>query len=471
MIASRPPFMSLPVQPPPAGPIPPLEESQWQVGTLAYTKNGLARLFSWLLWGDFAWQIRDRSMATVLQLVLKKFDASDTLAGLLSGTFPSAISFVFGPIISYQSDRTRTRRGRRIPFLLVAAPVAAVATIGLGTSPLVGNALHHALGTRSPGLFPCILAVLAVWWVVFDFATTVTNSMFGALVNDVVPHGIIGRFYGLMRAVSLLVGIAFNYYLLSRAEEHYQWTFVSVGAVYGFGLVLMCLKVREGEYPPPPAAEGSGLGRFVAAIRGYFEECFTRPFFLWYFIAVSIASLTLAPVNIYSVFFAKSVGMSMDSYGKYLAASYLCSFFLTYGVGWLADRFHPLRLSMVVITLYGLLCLWGGFYAVSPRTFGLAFLAHGVLVGTYLTASASLAQRLLPRENFAQLVSASGMLGSLLGIVFPPIMGHFLDASNHNYRLTFFAGSVLSFLALGCQMVVYRYWRRYGGPHHFVPPL
>lgn len=460
-----------PTTPPPGQPIPTPEESPFQVGTLSYTKNGLARLFSWLLWGDFAWSIRDRSMATVLQLLLKKFDATDTVAGLLSGTFPSAIGFIFGPIISYRSDHHRGRRGRRVPFLLVAAPVAAAATIGLGTSPLLGHLLHGALGAHSPGLFPCVLMVLALWWIVFDFATTVTNSMFGALVNDVVPHGIIGRFYGLMRAVSLLVGIAFNYWLLAGAETHYEWMFIGVGAIYGIGIVSMCLKVREGEYPPPPPPEGSGLGRFFKAIRGYFKECFTRPYFLWYFVASNLAMLATTPVNLYSVFFAKSVGMDMTAYGHYLAYTYVCSFFLTYTLGSLADRFHPLRLSMVVITTYGLVSLWGWFNATTPRSFGIALLAHGVLSGTYFTASASLAQRLLPRENFAQLVAANGMLGSLFGILMPPVLGHFLDRSHHDYRLAFLAGSGLSFAALGCLIVVHRYWRRYGGPHHFVPPL
>ena len=56
----------------------------WTVGTLTYTAAGLTVLFSWLLWGDFAWSMKERSVTPVVQLLLKKFQASDTLAGLCS---------------------------------------------------------------------------------------------------------------------------------------------------------------------------------------------------------------------------------------------------------------------------------------------------------------------------------------------------------------------------------------------------
>jgi MFS family permease len=470
--------MSIPLPEQPAGPaLPgqltpsPAEESPWRVGTLSYTRAGLIKLSSWLLWGDLAWSIRDRSIITVLQLLLKKFQASDATAGLLTGAFPAAIGLILSPMIGYCSDHYRSRWGRRLPFLLVSAPVAGMAIIGLGFSPYLGKSLHVALGAHSPGLFPSVLIVLALWWILFDCATAITNSIFTALINDVVPHGVIGRFYGLFRGVSLLAGVVFNYALLEKAEQYYEWMFVTVGAIYGIGIVWMCCEVREGEYPPPPPVEqGSAVKRFFLASRDYLGACFTKPFYLWFFAASNLGIVALAPVNLYSVFFAKGLGVGTGLFGKYLAYTFFISFCLTYPLGMLTDRFHPLRLSMVVIVLYGLVTLWGGFFALTPLSFGAAFLAHGVLSGSYYTVSASLGQRLLPQTSFAQYTSASGMVGAILNIIIPPMMGYWLDLSNHNYRLTFLASSMLSFVAFGCLTVVYCYWRRLGGPHHFVAP-
>lgn len=456
----------------PGLPAPPVEESEWRIGTLSYTRAGLIRLFWWLLWGDFAWSIRDRSLSTVLQLLLTKFKASDRVAGLLVGSFPAAIGLILGPIISFRSDRYRGRRGRRLPFLLISAPAAAVSIIGLGFSPILGRMLHTALGIHSPGLFPSVLIVLGLWWVAFDFATTVTNSVFGALINDVVPHGVLGRFYGLMRAVSLIVGIAFNYWLLEKAETHYQWMFAAVGSIYGVGVVWMCLNVREGEYPPPPPPEeGSAPVRFFLAARDYFRECFTHPYYLWFFAASNLAGISGSPVNLYSVFFAKSMRMDTAMFGRYLAYTYVISLCLTYTLGSLADRFHPLRATMVALALYGFVTLGGGFLAVTKVSCANALLAHGVFAGVYNTVSASLALRLLPQARFAQFASAGGIIGAVLNMILPLAVGYCLDLSHHDYRLTYFASSGLSFLALGCFAVVYRYWRRFGGPHHFEAPL
>jgi hypothetical protein len=91
-------------------------QRRWQAGTLTYTAAGLVVLFCWLLWGDFAWSMKERSVAQVVQLLLKRFQASDTLAATLITSLPAAIGIFLGPIISYRSDRHRGRWGRRIPY-------------------------------------------------------------------------------------------------------------------------------------------------------------------------------------------------------------------------------------------------------------------------------------------------------------------------------------------------------------------
>ena len=39
-------------------------------------------LFCWLLWGDFAWSMKERSIGSVVQLVLRQMGASDTIAAM-----------------------------------------------------------------------------------------------------------------------------------------------------------------------------------------------------------------------------------------------------------------------------------------------------------------------------------------------------------------------------------------------------
>ena len=55
----------------------------WRNGTLVYTAGGLIVLFLWLMWGDFAYSMKDRAAGAVAGLMLKRFDVSDFLYGII----------------------------------------------------------------------------------------------------------------------------------------------------------------------------------------------------------------------------------------------------------------------------------------------------------------------------------------------------------------------------------------------------
>jgi hypothetical protein len=85
----------------------PQHPRQWFIGTLTYTKRQLVILFCWLLWGDFAWSMKDRSVSPVAQLLRHKFHASDLLMSLFLVALPAAVGVSLGPVISFRSDRGR----------------------------------------------------------------------------------------------------------------------------------------------------------------------------------------------------------------------------------------------------------------------------------------------------------------------------------------------------------------------------
>lgn len=446
------------------------ERPTWKVGTLVYTSAGLITLFCWLLWGDFAWSMKERAVTPVAQLLLKQFKTSDMIIGLLIGSLPSALGMLLGPIISVKSDRHRGRWGRRIPFLLIPTPIAALSMAGIAFTPVIGRSLHETLGAGSPGLGAVTVMVFAFFWTLFEVATVIANTVLGGLINDVVPHEVIGRFFGLFRAVSLLAGIIFNYFIIGHAEQHYVAIFLGIGLVYGVGFSLMCLKVKEGEYPEPEPLVADNENRFIGPIKTYLRECYSNPYYLWVFAAMTFGMLAGGPVNTFSVFYAKSVGMEMDAYGKYVALTYTISLVLSYFIGSFADRFHPLRVGLVAIGIYAVAMLWGGFFATTPTTFAAVFVAHGVLMGTYLTGTAALGQRLFPKAKFAQFFSAMGLFVALAYMVLPPGMGAILDATGHVYRYTFIGSGLIAALAFVGLLVVYKKFMALGGPTNYVAP-
>jgi MFS family permease len=456
---------SSPSSQPPAAP----GGKTWSAGTLTYTSAGLVVLFAWLLFGDFAYWMRERSAAPVAQLMLKKYQASDFVTGLFLLTIPQAVIFFAGPAVSYWSDRHRSRRGRRIPFLLLPTPFVTLAMFGLGYSPRIGPVLHRFFGGDPATVNHTILLTMGVFWLVFEIGVVISNSVFNGLVNDVVPRALLGRFYGLFRAVSLGAGILFNYQIIGHAEEHYALIFAGIGLIYGIGFTVMCLRVKEGDYPPPAPVTVPG-NPVIGAVRDYFRDCLTKPYYLWVFAFIGLGNATFLPVNTFAIFAAKSYGMTMTTYGKYLVVTFTCSFFLSYPLGWLADRYHPLRVGQGALLLYAVLMLVGFAWMRDPSSFGVALLAHGIISGVFFTGTAAIGQFLYPKLKFAQFAAAGGLIAALFNMALGPLLGAGLDRLGSDYRYTFLAGSGLALVSLGLGGIVLRHWHRLGGQEGYVAP-
>lgn len=443
----------------------------WQTGTLVYTTTGLVVLFGWLLWGDFAWNMKERAITPVAQIMMRGFTAPDLLVGLLVGSVPAGIGLIIGPVISVKSDRHRGRWGRRIPFLLIPTPIVALAMLGLAFTPSLGTGTHVFFGEKSPGEMACRMMAFGFFWTIFEIATIIVNSLFGALINDVVPRAVIGRFFALFRAVSLIAGILFNFFLIGKAGTHYMEIFLGLGVLYGVGFALMCFNVKEGAYPlphhsPPLPAKA----KIIAPVLTYLRECFTNPFYLGFFLATTLGMLAIGPVNTFCIFHARSVGMSDDLFGKSLALSYAISLVLSYPLGILADRFHPLRLGILGMGLYMVVTLFGFFFATTIPTFFIAFVLHTVVSGVYITGTASIGQRLLPMAKFAQFSSAAGVIGATCFMILPPSLGVLIEAMNHNYRYVFLIGSLIAASSILAYIIVFFNYKKLGGDVAYAAP-
>jgi MFS family permease len=160
----------------------------------------------------------------------------------------------------------------------------------------------------------------------------------------------------------------------------------------------------------------------------------------------------------------------MALYGKYMVATFTCSFLLAVPIGWLVDRFHPIRVAQVALVLYGSLMLIAFLLLRDQASFGVALLVHGVVSGIYWTGTAAIGQMLYPQMKFAQFGAAGGLITAAFSMCLGPVLGLLLDALGNDYRYTFLAGSVLAFASVGLGWVVYRKWQQHGGQHHYVAP-
>lgn len=445
--------------------------TRWRAGTLTYTAGGLTALFVWLLFGDFSWMMKERAITPVAQIMLRSFQSPDWLVGLLVGSIPAGLGMILGPIISVRSDRHRGRWGRRIPYLLLPTPLIACCMFGLAVTPALGEWLHGFLGVHSPGELGSRIFVFIFFWTAFEVGTVIVNTLFIALINDVVPQEVIGRFFALFRAVSLIAGIFFNFFLMGVAQKYTLEIFAGLGLIYGVGFTLMCLNVKEGSYPKPANIEPkSGKDHLLEPVGRYLKECFTHRYYICFFLAATLGIVAVQPVNTFSIFHARSVGMSDDLYGKCLAFSYAISLILTYPLGYLADRIHPIRVGLGAIICYAVVTLAGFLLPQEKGVFFVTFLLHTVVSGIYLTGTASLAPRLLPRAKFAQFASAASLVTALCLMVLPPSLGVLIQVFDHQYRYVFLLGFIISAVSAAAFLILLRDYNKRGGDVSFIPP-
>jgi Na+/melibiose symporter-like transporter len=403
------------------------------------------------LFGEFAIAFRDRSAIPGVMELLRQHHASDTMIAVLVSALPALLGCVLVPIVGFRSDRFRSRWGRRLPFLMGITPVAALVLVALGNCTTFGRVTDQLLGSMSPGADTCVLAWFCLFWTVFEGVALVTVALYAGLVNDIVPRPVLGRFYAGFRIVSLIAGILFNLWIFRLTEHHLREVFLGIGLFFGIACMLMCVRIKEGEYGPP-AVDGQDVMTWRAMGRAYWRECVSDRYFLLVFLALTASELTFMPFNTFSQLYAESLGMDKAQLGKLLATSYALSIGLSSVIGWMVDRYSAASVTVWTMGLY-LSVACGGFLAVHDlQSFSIVYVLHVVVAGTYYTAAASLPMVLFPRARFLQFDGAKRVLFSTSNIVLSFLLGPMLDSTSHDYGLTLLAGALLA----GASVVTFR---------------
>jgi MFS family permease len=446
----------------------PLSERRWHVGALVYTPRILVSVFFWMLWGDFCFTMMEQVLPTLLPVQLNELGAPNWVVGLLTVSMPKMLNTVVTPVVSYRSDRYRSRLGRRIPFLLFPTPLIAVFMAMTGFAEPIGRWLHSALSPMidiSPTV--TVIVVIAIAASLFQFFDLFVASVYWYLVNDVIPQPVMGRFYGWVRMVGYASAFVFNRYLLGLAESHRAAVYVGVGIFYCFAFMLMCWRVKEGEYPPPPEeSERAGL---VGNVKIYFRECFTTRFYIWFYLSSAAFMVAWVSIRSFQILFAKSLGMSLGDYGRVMAWTMLLGAALSLPLGWICDRIKPLRLLILSATVMPVVAALNFLFIHGPASFLIGTL--GLYTATYLYGSANgpLFPALLPPSKFGQFCSAASIFTAGFSTLAGLLAGFFLDwAGNYQYIYAWF-GFFSILLLLTC-VPLYRGWIRYGGPDKYAAP-
>ncbi|MBE3575448.1 MAG: MFS transporter [Firmicutes bacterium] len=183
---------------------------------------------------------------------LRGFISSTALVGFLM-TLDNIAAITLQPYFGALSDRTWTRVGRRMPFILVGGPVAAVS---FALVPLFAGVVGTGHLSALPHMAPSFWLFLATI-VVMNIAMSVFRAPTIALMPDITPsalrsaaNGIINFMGGLGVALAYAGGAA----LYNLAPE---LPFLAAAVVMAAALALVVWRVQE---PRPGVSAGGTAG-------------------------------------------------------------------------------------------------------------------------------------------------------------------------------------------------------------------
>ncbi len=467
------------------------ERAVWTCENLTYSRAGLAGAMSLILLGFFTYTICVAFVPSIMPLKLAALGANNKVIVLIMGTIGQIFNITICPMVSFQSDRFRSRRwGRRIPFILFTMPMLCAAWIlfaGMDAearwmSDLLAPCWKIAPTTMAIGLIGVIMAL-------YQFFLMYVGSVIYYIYNDTIPAVLLARFAGLVQVVSALGGALFSFFIFQHGLEHFRMLLLATAVVYTLGVGTMCLLLKEPRFPdPPPLAAGrKGWRTKLAGMETFFKESFSHRFYWYTFWGVGAVAAADC-MAMFMAFFQLDMGLDMEHIGALYGANGLIgtviSFAVALGGAVLIDRWHPMRVYAIGMLFAMLLameqCKWI-FFSPDSRVYGWIYLltVSIFLPQTYFRNVAAMPalMRVYPKSRFGQFCSAQSMLRSAMvlgaGLVYgaaTDLLKYDLKLGEYAYRFCFVWQAGWMLAAAGCFLLAYREFQQLGGDRNYSAP-
>lgn len=351
------------------------------------------------------------------------FALSATLIGFIM-TWDNYLNMFVQPIVGERSDRTVVRIGRRKPWMLIGAPLAAVFFMAV---PMMGSAM---------GIMIAILCT--------NLAMALFRAPTIALLGDLFPphqrstaNGVINLMGGLGSIAAFLIGGAL--YRLGRITP---FVFGSVTMLIAITVVL--LFVREPKDPPAMDKAEAQPG-FIANLRAVLNASDRSGIFI--LLAILCWFLGFNALETWISSFGK-YSLGIEEGRMAILTSGLALIFVLFAVpsGLLATRFGRKRIILIGIVGLTLLFLYG--LVVSNQWMLISLLIPAGLFWALINVNS------LPMVYD---VGGNARIGAFTGMYYlasniaavggPQVVGVLIDVTSGNYRIMFIFAAIFMALA------------------------
>lgn len=440
-------------------------------GTLGYTRGGLAAVVLLICLACIGFLAIQVVVPTLLPRQILNAGANNKTIALLITTIPYIIAMVINPIISFKSDRARTRIGRRMPFLLLSVPFVAIFCTLLGWTEWIGHGLDSILPNTWQG--QGTLICLAVFSVVYNIFFLIPGSVFWYLFPDVIPQSFLGRFMSCYQLVSSLTMFVINRYFLRFADEYLEWLYTAVALLFLFSMMIMIFAVKEGDYEPAPDKnkDDSPVSAAVKSIKVYCRECYSTGFYYWLFVTMALSEISLICRNMYNFIYAQNVlKISTANFGEIMGWYGVVGMVLSLPFGYLCDKLCALKVYGCGLLLVIFVNLFSFYLVKDETTFFITTILLAVVYTVQMVASIPVMAMIFPKALYGQFCSANGLFRAFF-MAIAGYGGGVLFDYIRNYQYIYLWDFLFTAAAFCTFIGLYVAWKRRGGKEHYIAPL
>ncbi len=302
----------------------------------------------------------------------------EAILALVTGA-GAAVSLVANPLFGAFSDRTTSRMGRRVPWVLFGAILGAAALIALGGAPNV--------------------AIMALLWCLVQAGCNGAYAAITAAIPDRVPvpqRGTVGGLAAMGQTVGILIGAVIAAAVTGNFAVGYLVCAVALLA----GVVLYFFTNDD---VPLPAQARPPLS-LAAFVKGFWISPALYPDFAWAWLTRLLVNIGNHMVTLYLLFFLKDAvhleetqGMAPEFGVLILTGLYAVMVIITSVIGGpLSDRMG--RRKPLVITSSAIIAVASLILAFAPTWAGALIGASvlGIGFGCYLAVDFALITEILP---------------------------------------------------------------------------
>lgn len=344
-----------------------------------------------------------------MPLLLGAFLESRALRGALMG-LDNVIAVLMMPLVGAWSDRTEGRFGKRLPFLFVAMPLAALSFAAL---PLAGRSLWTLLAVD----------------VVFLLSITFYRAPLAAIMPDHVPPERRSSANGVLIFMAALGGVV-ALLVLAPAYDRAPW--IPFAVVGGVTLASLGFVARVADRDPPFVTTGTTdadappLRRLARDVRSLNDPRRQGALVLLLGVFASYFAYSAAEAQ-FSSFATGFLGATPGSAGFTLAAASLAYVAWALPAGWLAKRFGELRVMIAGAAIGTVGLALAGLVVLDPRLLA-AFLAMlGMAWAMLMVPGYPLVANQGGRTRIGFYTGLYYLFGAAASVVSPAVAGAAMD--------------------------------------------